>query len=295
MISDPLVITGTFMLGASAGAVVTYAKQRNAISECRKALQLADTTFNATPTQQVARVGIRAFIVGTDPEMISVFSALLHEKGIETEKCFRESAALERLSSRKFEVLVLDFDRAPECGQILKHLPSPNKKAVVIAVMSDTAEMDRAAELGASFVIGRPLNLSKIREFLRSAYGRMLRDSQGYFRFAVQLPVLVRTASGVVLACTTLNVSQSGIAVMTPSSFSAGDEVEINFDIPGTHTRLRAPGNIIWDDKHGKAGIHFRCEDTAVQARYFAWLHDQFFAAREGQQVTADDELVHAG
>ena len=306
LVSDPLVITGIFMLGASAGALVTYAKQRKAIGECRKALGLATTALRA-PTEQSAnlengfavaqrsQLGMRAFIVGRDAEMLSVFSTLLREKGIQTEKCFHELTAIEQLSSKKFEIVVLDFDVARQSANILRNLPSPNKNAVIIAVASDEGNLRRATQLGAGLVVSRPLDPCKIREFLRGSYGRMLRDSQTYFRFAVQLPVSVRRSSGLIIGCTTLNVSQTGIAVITPSTFSAGEEVKITFAIPGTDALLCAEGNVIWDDKHGKAGIHFRCDNEVVQTRYFAWLHDQFFVARESEQATANEELVYAG
>lgn len=47
------------------------------------------------------RMGMKAFIVATDAEMSSIFSTLPHEKGIEVEKCFCESSALERARKRR--------------------------------------------------------------------------------------------------------------------------------------------------------------------------------------------------
>ena len=41
MLSDPLAVVVIFMMGAAAGALVTYAKQKHVLAEYRKALELA--------------------------------------------------------------------------------------------------------------------------------------------------------------------------------------------------------------------------------------------------------------
>jgi CheY-like chemotaxis protein len=153
LLSDPLTVTGIFLLGASAGALVTYAKQKQVIDECRKALELSLDHGDATTSDSGARFGMKSLIVGRDPEMIRIFSHLLHEKRIETYKCSLESAAIDRLSSDKFEVIVLDFDHVAGCAEILKNLPCSNQHVLVIAVATEGGTKETAARLGASFVI----------------------------------------------------------------------------------------------------------------------------------------------
>lgn len=296
MVPDPLAITGIFLLGASAGALATYVKLRGALVECRRALEMV-RGLPETVAERTLHVGPKALIIARDTEVISVFSTLLREKRIHVEKSFAESTALGELSQRKFEILVLDFDSLPECSYVLPNLPNPNRQAFVIAIASDPEERERAIGLGARLVVGHPLDLSKVREFLGLSYGRILRDSQAYFRLAIQLPVSIQRASGSMLFCTTLNLSQNGMAVTTPDAFNVGEEVEIKFEVPDNDATLQAEGNVIWDDKHGKAGIRFQCKDSAVQALYFAWLHDQFVAMREitPSQSHAREEAVYAG
>ena len=292
MLCDPLAVTGIFLIGASAGALVTYARCKPVLNQYRQATQADKPSTTAEPK---SHSGLKALIVGHDAEMISVFSALFREKGVEACKCFLESAALDQLSSEKFEALVLDFDDVADCANILYNLPRPNERLLVIAVASDGDRKEAATCAGATFVIERPLAPAQVREVLRVAYGRMLRDGQQYFRLAVELPVSIRNGSGTVRQCTTLNLSQTGMAVTSPSSFIAGEPINLVFAIPNTDISVTAEGKIIWDDKHGKTGISFECVNPSTQSRYYEWLHDHFFMRQiESTSPETSEQITHA-
>ena len=286
MLSDPLAVVVIFMMGAAAGALVTYAKQKHVLAEYRKALELA-VHEKKPPAESKAGLGLKALIVGRDPEMIRIFSDVLRERGVEARKCVLESAALDQLSSEKFEALILDFDEIEGCPNILKSLPGPNKRVPVFAVASDSHKKQAASDLGTSFVVERPLALPQIRDFLRAAYGRILREGQSYFRLAVELPVSIRRGSGGLLQCTTLNLSGTGMAVNSPSTLTIGEQINVAFAIPNTDVFVGAEGKVIWDNKHGKTGISFECANASIQSRLNEWLQDHFFI-RQSEVAEAD-------
>ncbi|MGA9511568.1 MAG: PilZ domain-containing protein [Candidatus Sulfotelmatobacter sp.] len=281
MLYDPLTVIGIFMLGASAGALVTHIRDKNVLAECRKGLEGSLQSSTAPPMPD-SRFALRALIVGRDPEMISVISHLFREKHIEARVCSLESA-IGQLSSQKFAALVLDFDELARCPEILKNLPHPNKNVVVFGVASSSAIERSASDVEAAFVIERPLVPSRIRDVLIAEYGRMLRDGQTYFRLAIELPVSIRRASGTMLQCTTLNLSQSGMAVRAAVTFTVGEPIYVAMAIPNTDIFMTIAGKVIWDDKHGKTG--FDCTSTPVQVRFFEWLHDHFFTALDSDAV----------
>ncbi len=64
-------------------------------------------------------------------------------------------------------------------------------------------------------VIERPLVASQLLPLLRAAYGLMLQDRRRYFRLVVELPVSIRTRSGVEFKCKTINISSEGMALRT--------------------------------------------------------------------------------
>lgn len=287
---EPLSIAGVFLLGASAGALVTYAKQRHLIKECRKAIFTYDSAISGPVTEEVgeniesgSRFAMKALVVARDLQIALIFARLFRELRVEAVACPSEREASTHLASEKFAAIVFDVKDFPNCSAILKDVPGPNKRALVIAVTDESNAKRAISNISAGLIIQRPLVLSQIRTLLHGVYGRMLRDEQAYFRLPIEISVWLRKESGKLLDCTTLNLSQRGMAVGSSAFFEVGEDVSIGFSLPNTDILVSAKGTIIWDDKHGKAGISFECTNTSVQERYFEWLQDHFFRYLESQ------------
>lgn len=293
MFSDPLVITATFIVGSASGALITHLKQTQALADFRRLLKGA---FRR-PTHEAdsnARFAMKVLVIVRDPEMIGILSQVFKEKCISTQECFPDSA-VEQLSSDKFAAVVLDFDQLPGCAHVLENLPRANKGILVIAVASNNISKAIASCLGADFIVERPLRPERLRDVLTMSYGRILRDSQVYFRLAIKLAVSIRAADGRLRQCTTLNISQTGMAVNTPEAFSVGEAIHLGFAIPNTDIFVSAEGKVIWDDKHGKAGISFECTSSSVYGPFREWLHDHFHMSLETKSLPDTREVTYAG
>jgi hypothetical protein len=228
---------------------------------------------------------MKALMFTRDAAFAVILSRLFNELFVEAHDCSLESDVMNKLSSERFEVLVLDFDSVSECGKILQSARGirPNQNVVVFAAgLSEQAK--ETATWDDILIIERPLVPQQIRNLLRAAYGRMLRNSQVYFRLTVELPVSIRTAMGAMLQCTTINLSQSGMAVSMFSSCTVGQKIDIAFAIPNTDLLVSAEATIIWDDKHGKAGLSFECTSPAVQTRFCEWLYGHFVVRPVGDE-----------
>ena len=270
------------MIGAASGSLITWMRQRRVLAVCRTRLdQVSDG--REPPAESQARFGMKALVVSSDLNVIKLFSTLFRERRVETLSCSVTSDAANQLSSQKFEALVLDCDRVEGCFDLLKSLPGPHREVVVFAITTEASQRKHASARRASFVVQRPLDTVEIRNILRAAYRRMLRDLQIYFRLAVELPVTIRIASGAVVQCRSLNLSQNGMAVMTRTCFNVGERINVIFAIPNSTGFVNGDGQVIWDDKHGKAGIRFQCTNPSEKAQFFEWLHDQFIMALDAE------------
>lgn len=279
-LSRPLAVIGSFLLGAAAGALATFPQRKTANAVPESDQSSVNTRTESSPELQ-PHVVIKALIVSRDPGMIEVLSPLFRERYIETVCCDSASDAIGQLSANKFEAIILDFDRVAGCEDTLSSLKGTSKSVLVIAVASESSVKQSASDLGANVVIGRPVHREHIRDLLRSTYGRMLRDRQEYFRLAADLPVWIRRASGSLLQCATLNLSQRGVAVSTVCALQTGEAVNLGFAIPNADIFVSADGKVVWYDKCGAAGITFECSNPSVQKRYFAWLHDHFYMSMD--------------
>jgi DNA-binding response OmpR family regulator len=292
LLLDPLAIAATFVVGSASGALLTHFKQKPGRDYLRRLLKRA-RSLSYRPADDIECFAMKALVITHDREIIRVLSTVFREKRISIQECSFDSAVA-LLSADKFAAIVLDFDQISGCVNVIEHLPGANKRIVVFAIASDSISKAIASRLEANCVIERPLQLERMRELLAKSYGRMLRDSQVYFRLAIELAVSIRAANGKLLQCTTLNISQTGMAVNTPESFSVGEGIQLAFAVPNTDIFVSAEGKVIWDDKHGKAGISFECTSSSVHGSFREWLHDHFHMKLETKSLSDTHEVTYA-
>jgi len=221
---------------------------------------------------------LRTLLVTPDNALAVTFAELSQELGIEAQPSSNVDGIPDELQFAKYEAVLLDFDRVPEAGQILAKLretPS-SKTSVVFALASDTKQRQAALQSGANLLFERPFEESQIRRAIHAAYDLMARERRRYFRCAVSVPVLlIPENSKADSRCTSINVSSGGIALLSPVVLTPGDRVEVIFPLPGMDSLIRANGTVIWDDKHGKTGLSFRCTGPEHQSDLDAWLDAQ--------------------
>lgn len=259
-------------------ALVSYLLYRRALTGYRETIKSAFVDVRRR-TPAGAHYRMRALIVCRDPEIIRIFSQIFGEVGIEIQKCGSEPRAIDQLMSDKFEALVLDFDKLPDCPDVVRRVRGirPNQAAQVFAIVSNDAATTKALESGATFVLKRPPMPFQIRNLLHTVYGRMLRSLQAYFRLNIEFTISIARASGQLLQCTTINISQNGMAVTTPAILQPGEPLHLVFVVPNTDIIVGAEATVIWDDGHGKAGIRFECTSPPTHARFVEWLNGHFF------------------
>ena len=227
---------------------------------------------------------MRALLVTTDPWLTANFTEIAREVGVDAQPTSDTAGDSQELIRAKYEAALLDFDTTPDALAILvavRQHPS-NRNAVVLAVATDGAQGQKALENGANLLLERPLDPKQIRRGLYAVYDLMVQERRRYFRCAVELPVLViQTSSGGDFKCISMNISGSGIALKTPSTLEPGEKVEIIVSLPGSALPVRAIGTVVWDDKHGKTGISFKCTSPDHQAHLDSWLDAQLISPRQ--------------
>jgi hypothetical protein len=50
----------------------------------------------------------------------------------------------------------------------------------------------------------------------------------------------------------------------------------MSFVLPGGKSQTRARGVVMWDDKHGKAGLSLECVSPQMQLELDSWLDASF-------------------
>jgi len=222
-------------------------------------------------------IDVKAVLVTRDSEMIDVFSDRFRSLGVETESVDDLTSAANRWLRSRVEGIVLDFDDLGGQLPIFAELRNKrsNQDAVVIGVATGRANQEVASKSGAQFLVARPFVVEEVQQTLEAAHRLMVSGRRAHFRVTTALRVYLRTDSGITIECTTINVSRSGMAILSPHVFNVGESLSLSFLVPGYSVALKARATVVWDDKHGKAGLRFEFVNEHVGEHLHEWLDDQ--------------------
>ncbi len=226
----------------------------------------------------MTNTSIRALMLTADPLLISTFSGISSELGIQAESSGDSDAVSQQLNRARYEAVVLDFDTISGAAPVLasvRESPS-NKDAVVFAAATNATHLDQALQGRAHFLLRRPIEAPAIRRTVYAAYDLMLGGHRRHFRCAAKLQVtLTIISTGRRFECSTINVSSNGMAVANPTSLNPAEMLNISILLPD-NARVYATGIVIWDDHHGKTGINFQFSDPEMRHQFDSWLDSRF-------------------
>jgi len=109
-------------------------------------------------------MSLRSLVFSSDLERSRPLIRALQELEHEVEHCREIFGAIERLTSRSFHVVVVDWDEGPEACFLLKTARELrlNKSAFALAVASETTRVV-ARETGADLFLTKPLDVDRIK------------------------------------------------------------------------------------------------------------------------------------
>ena len=198
-------------------------------------------------------------------------TSVASEHDVCTHAVAQASQACKDLRVSKFEGVMLDCDSILGAAPVLSSvLESPsNRNSVILAIISGAVPSDFRKY--SHFVVQRPLRPVLLRKTFAIVRSLMQRELRRYFRHAVELPITVIRKGGERLNCTTLNLSRSGLALCSPRPLDPGEEVSVQFVLPG-RAAVSGSGEVIWDDRHGKSGLRLCCRTPQMRLELESWL-----------------------
>ena len=221
---------------------------------------------------------VRALVLTADPLLLTTFSGVSSELGIQAESSDDSDEVSLQLNRARYEAVLLDFDTVSGAGPVLASVRESrsNKDTVVFAAATNATHIDQALQGRAHFLLRRPIEPAAIRRSLYAAYDLMLGGHRRHFRCAANLevtPTIITTGRS--FQCSTLNVSSNGMAVTSPISLKPAEMLNISILLPDNMT-VYATGIVIWDDQHGKTGINFQFSEPEMRRTFDAWLDLRF-------------------
>lgn len=219
---------------------------------------------------------LSALIVATDGQDIVVLRDILHELHVDSVVCGTASEARSALAAQPMDALLLDGD-VPDMGAVINelaaaHAPdSPRVAMKIIAILSGDNDSQRAFDLGAHFVLYKPVSRARSLVSLEYAFRSPRKKRRETGRHSVYLSTTVSSPVVDTAPVTVLNLSPTGTAIHAKKRLPPDSKLYFEFQIPGQAAVVRLAGRVVWQDIDGRAGIHFANVPAASRKALEQW------------------------
>ena len=204
-------------------------------------------------------LSLKSLVLCSDQKIVRVLRRTLGDLEIGVELCADAESALRKLTRHRFEAIIVDC-AGPGAADVLRsaRIALCNKRAVAVAIVDAGVGLRAMFDLGAHFVLYKPVSSERAKSSFRAARALMKRERRRNLRIPVQISVAVTSLeSGAHLKVTTTDFSEGGLAVSIPRRTRPTGRCQVTFTLPGTDNALDLIAEIAWAGSGEQAGLRF--------------------------------------
>ena len=204
-------------------------------------------------------MSLKSLVLCADEKIVRVLRRVLGDLDIAVELCGDSDSALRKLTRQRFEAIIVDItdDGATEVLRSARNALC-NKRAVAVAIVDPMIGLKAVFEIGAHFVLYKPVSSERAKSSFRAARALMKSERRRNARVAVQIPVgLTNSKTGATMRVTTSDLSEGGMAVGIRGGHRPTGRWDITFDLPGMETSIHLPAEFAWEGSSAQAGLRF--------------------------------------
>jgi CheY-like chemotaxis protein len=234
-------------------------------------------------------MNLQALLVSSDDSAADVLGRVLSGFGIATDRSSDPETTLARIQQQKFDALIVDFDDPKAAEDVLLQAKKLGTSPLSIALVADTAKVRQILSGGAHFVLYKPVSEEAAKAGLRAAAALLSRERRKAFRVPVQAPVEITLPDTRKLDGILLDLSETGMDVLTAEPQVAGSLLAFNFRLPDGAVKVDAHGQVAWANANGQTGVHFLDLPDSTASQLKDWLK----AAAMSVGTVPDESVPH--
>lgn len=220
-------------------------------------------------------MGLQSLVFCSDEKIVRVLRRVLSDLEINAEHCSTTDAAVRKLTRLRYEAVIVDCADPDSAGLILRSARSApcNKRAIAVALVDGATALGSAFELGAHFVLYKPISTERAKASFRAARALMKRERRRNTRVPVEIPVTLIFDNGTGQQRTsTTDVSEGGMAIKL-SKRQKTASIRVEFTLPGAEASMQCKAEVAWEGSSQQAGIRFVDMTPEARDQLKAWLN----------------------
>ena len=233
-------------------------------------------------------MNLKSLVLCSDEKIVRVLRRTLGDLEIGVELCGDADSALRRLTRERFEAIIVDCADL-RSAEVLKSARSAvcNKRAVAVAVVDAAISLRAVFDLGAHFVLYKPVSTERAKSSFRAARALMKSERRRNLRVAVNIPVLISNEkTGATMKVITTDLSEGGMAVRVQGRHRPAGMWKVTFALPGTAASFDLAAQFAWEGNSTQAGLRFVDAPTVAATQLRDWLK------RNSPETEPDDPPV---
>lgn len=219
-------------------------------------------------------MALQALLLSRDPEVQRTVRRVLDAANIELDLSQNPDQARLALSRRKYDAFLVDCDDLQSGPVVLKEMRQgkSNRSCIAFAIVNGRTTVQQAFEMGANFVLDKPISLERATRSVRAAQGLIMRERRRYHRHLIRATGAILVDAGSELPVSITNISQGGISIECSRQLDEGGAARLKFQLPGSRRSLEVKGEVIWSTPDGKSGIRFQVLSVEMKRELDSWL-----------------------
>jgi hypothetical protein len=220
-------------------------------------------------------MNLKSLLLSADEKTVRVLRRVLSDLEIDVEHCAGTDDAIRMITRHRFEAIIVDGVNVEEAGNVFRSAKAApaNKRALGIVLVESNVGLKGGFEMGAHFVLHKPLAVERAKSSFRAVRALMKRERRQQMRLPVQLPVECFGSSH--YKATTVDISEGGMAIQFIGKIPKESSLRFSLDLPGVDEKLEMEGELAWEGKSEHAGVRFK-EATDDQLKTIRnWINAQ--------------------
>ena len=218
-------------------------------------------------------MNLKSLLLCADEKIGRVLRRTLGDLDIGVEHCTSAEAALRYLSRDRFEAIIVDC-AGPGAADVLRAARTApcNKRAIAVAILDPESGLRSAFEIGAHFILYKPVSAERAKSSFRAARALMKRERRRNSRVSVNFPVeMVNAESGDRFKANTTDVGEGGLAISIPRRSKPHGRWKLSFTLPGS-TKVEVAAEFAWEGSGPQVGLRFVDPPPDVTRQLREWL-----------------------
>ena len=225
-------------------------------------------------------MALECIAITRDQQSVDILRHALEQLSTTLEVCRGLNSGQDVLQSQKYDGVIVDCDDLRGGLSLLQELRrTPSNKTSVSFAMLNGSSTKTAFEMGANFVLQKPLVPITTLRCFSAAFGQMTREKRRYYRVAVEMPVRVVFEEGREIHASATNISEGGMAIAIADPLPKKEISLVQFTLPTTSNTLQAKAVLAWADGSGHAGLRFLNLPQLSQEHLERWLSTRMESA----------------